>query len=341
MPAPIGPRNAVSLLFGIGDYHQRERIAPLRYSARDARALARLLTDPEVCNFSRKRTSLLTDGNATRRSMVRRLSSWLPEQARGADLVVIYFAGHGVVQSVGGREEGFLLPHDADPDDVIGSGVAMSDVARWIEGISAGAIVVCLDCCHAGSILPREGMSLRASERDMQIRPSLLQPLGGRGRFLIASCDKGQKSIESEELRHGLFTYHLLEGLRQAGDRDGDGLVGVAELFSYVSSAVSRDARTRFQREQTPWTSAVYNEDVILSTVRPGKTDTGPTLDIPPLSTVDSEPAVADGEDEEIIEQLRELRRRPNPAGLKIIFQSLAHRAEPIRQRARQARCTP
>src|SRR5579859_5555173 len=127
MPAPLTPRNAVGLLFGVGEYQESSRIAPLRYAARDARALARLLADPLVCNFSRQRTSLLTGGNATRRNIVRRLSSWLPEQARGADLVVIYFAGHGVVQSVGGREEGFLLPHDADPDDVIASGVAMSD----------------------------------------------------------------------------------------------------------------------------------------------------------------------------------------------------------------------
>src|SRR3954454_15609538 len=115
MPQPQSPRNAVALLFGIGDYHQRQRIEPLRYSARDARALSRLITDPDVCAFPRQRVSLLTDGNASRRNMVRRLSRWLPERANGPDLVLIYFAGHGVVQSIGGRDEGFLLPHDADP----------------------------------------------------------------------------------------------------------------------------------------------------------------------------------------------------------------------------------
>ena len=334
MPVPFAPRNAIALLFGIGEYHDRERIAPLRYAARDARALARLLTDPDVCAFPRDRVALLTDGRASRRDVVRRLSRWLPRQARDADLVLIYFAGHGVVQTVAGREEGFLLPHDATADDILSSGVAMSDVARSIEGY-AGTVVVCLDCCHAGSILPHEGVSLRAAERDMHIQPSVLQRLGGRGRFLIASCDKGQKSIEAEEFKHGLFTYHLLEGLREAGDRDGDGRVSVAELFSYVSAAVSRDARDRFHREQTPWTSTVYNEDVFLSTVRPRKPV--PVPDLPAPSTHDSDARHTTAEDEEVVVRLRALRRRPDPAGVPFIFQSLAHRAEPVRQRARQA----
>jgi serine/threonine protein kinase len=329
---PTTPRNAVALLFGIGEYYHRERIAPLRYAGRDARSLARLLADGDCCGFPRGHVAILTDRHAGRRDMVRRLSRWLPRQANGADLVLIYFAGHGVVQSVGGRDEGFLLSHDADPDDVITTGIAMSDLARWIEGIDAGAIVVCLDCCHAGSLLPREGMTLRAADRDMHIQPSVLNRLGGRGRFLIASCDKGQKSIEAEEFRHGLFTYHLLKGLRGQADRDGDGLVGVAELFSYVAAAVSRDARERFGREQTPWTSAIYNEDAILSTVQ-----TAGHSESKPRSTAENELEQTTAEDEEIIVRLRGLRHRPDPSALPLIFRSLAHRAEPVRQRARQA----
>src|SRR5262249_55573377 len=152
-----------------------------------------------------------------------------------------------------------------------------------------------------------DGLSLRG-ERDLQIQPALIQQLAGRGRFLIASCDRGQKSIEAEPLRHGLFTYHLLQGLRGAGDRDGDGRVSVAELFGYVSSAVSRDAREKFQREQTPWTSAVYNEDVVLSTVRAERAPTALSVH----STVDGEAAgPADpGADGELIDQLRRLQRR-------------------------------
>jgi hypothetical protein len=331
MTAPAFPRNAVALLVGIGHYRRPDRIAGLHFAARDARALARLVRDDHVCGFPRDRVVLLTDAKASRAAVVRHLSQWLPREAKGAELALIYFAGHGTVELVGGREEGYLLPHDADPDAVVTHGVAMGDVARWIDGIDARAVIVCLDCCHAGGILPAPGVSLRAGDRDMQIRPSLFQQLGGRGRFLIASCDRGQKSIEAEELRHGLFTYHLLEGLAGAGDRDGDGCVGVAELFNYVASAVSRDARGKFAREQTPWTAATYNEDIILSVVREKAA--------PGRSTVEGEVAGEATTDEEelLIERLRQLRRRPDAGELPFVFRQLAHRAERVRGRARQA----
>jgi serine/threonine-protein kinase len=272
---------------------------------------------------------LLPNEKANRATLVRHLSRWLPQEAKGAELVVLYFAGHGTVEAIGSREEGYLLPHDADPDDIVTHGVAMGDVARWIDAIDARAVIVCLDCCHAGGILPASGMSLRASDRDMQLRPSVIQQLGGRGRFLIASCDRGQKSIEAEELRHGLFTYHLLKGLAGAGDRDGDGCVGVAELFNYIAGAVSRDARGKFAREQTPWTWATYNEDVILSVVREKSRS-------PRISTQNIAEATTDA-DTLLHERLKQVRRRLDASELPFVFRHLSHRCETVRGKARQA----
>jgi serine/threonine protein kinase len=329
MTPPLS-RRAVGLLIGISEYRRSEHIACLRYARRDARALFRVLTDPDVCGFDPDRVALLTDRHARRAAVVRRLSGWLLEQGRGAELVLLYFAGHGVTQRVGAREEGFLLPHDADPDNVVSNGIAMSDVGHWIDAVEAGAVVVCLDCCHAGNIISREGLSLRG-ERDMQIHPSLLQGMAGKGRFLIAACDKGQKSIEVEELRHGLFTHHLLRGLRGEGDRDGDGRVGVAELFNYVSAAVSRDAREKFQREQTPWTSAIWNQDVWLSAPR-RRCDPA----VPAASGGPAPPAESGGP-AELIEALQALRRRPDATQAPLVFGALAGRDEKVRQLARRA----
>src|SRR5215471_2255679 len=119
----------------------------------------------------------------------------------------------------------------------------------------------------------------------MELRPAHLEGISGRGRYLIASCDEGQKSFECAELGHGLFTYHLLEGIRGAADRDGDGRVGLAELFNYISTAVSRDAREKFGREQKPWTSATWADETYIST--PNLRTTVPEVD--PLERVHRE----------------------------------------------------
>lgn len=42
---------------------------------------------------------------------------------------------------------------------------------------------------------------------------------------------------------HGLFTYYLVEGLRGAGDLDGDGTVTLQELYQYVEREVTQRSR--------------------------------------------------------------------------------------------------
>jgi serine/threonine protein kinase len=321
MTPSAGPRSGVALLIGVGDYRHRGHIRPLPYARRDARSLARLARAPRGCRFADDRVVLLTDAEATREALVRRLAAWLPRESAGAELVLVYFAGHGVTVPVGGRDEGFLLPHDADPDAVEATGVSMADVARWMGGLKAEAVVVLLDCCHAGGVLP-EGVTLRGQPRDMAIRPELIQPLAGQGRFLIVSCGAGERSLEADELRHGLFTYHLLRGLGGAGDQNRDGRVGVTELFGYVAEAVRRDA-TRFGHTQTPWSSGTWARDVPLTLPGRRRDPTGPA------APADAPAGLTD--------ELRALRARPDPARLPLVLGSLAHADEAVRRRAARA----
>src|SRR5262249_8016208 len=73
------------------------------------------------------------------------------------------------------------------------------------------------------------------------------------------------------------------------------------------------------------WTSATYSEEVMLSWVR----QAGPATTAPPDATGD--------DDAPIVEELRRLRKRPDARQLPLLFASLAHASEAVRQRARQA----
>ena len=346
MPEPMSCRAGVALVIGVGDYLRAERVPRLPFATRDALALADSLADPALCAFPADQVVVLTDGEARRDEVVQRLSRWLPAQARNTDLVVIYFAGHGIVQPVGRREEGFLLPHDADPDDVITRGIAMSDLARWIDGLDTRAVVVCLDCCHAGMVLGQRDAS--SSARNMELRPAILQGMAGRGRYLIASCDEGQKSFECADLGHGLFTYHLLQGIAGAADSDGDGRVGLAELFNYVSREVARDARQRFGREQKPWTSATWAEETYISSPS-ARTTISPTVSVTDslerlwreqgaaAAVREIERTFAQADEESLRRSLRFLGRVKEPTGLPVLFRCLTHASEAVRSAARNA----
>jgi hypothetical protein len=332
-----------ALVVGVGRYRSSQ-IQPLLYAARDARALAALLADADTCGIPQERIALLTDRRARRANILGHLSRWLRERTWEGDVALIYFAGHGTQQTNGPNEEGYLLPFDADPDDIVTHEIAMAEVAHLIDAIKARAVVVILDCCHSGHILSREGVAFRSSPRDMGLRPAAIERLTGKNRFLIAACDEGQKSIESDKHKHGLFTFHLMQGMKGKADRDGDGRVGIAELFNYVSAAVARDAREEFHCEQKPWFKGTWTDEIFLATPRTDRVEEiGDDRTLERLwrdrgaddAMTEFEKRIRDPDDAWLRSALGFLRRKHTPIMIPFLLGCLAHTSEIVRRRAR------
>jgi uncharacterized caspase-like protein len=55
---------------------------------------------------------------------------------------------------------------------------------------------------------------------------------------IITASDANEVSVEKDELKHGVFTFYLLEGLRGKADYDGDGMITIDEIYRYVSTKV-------------------------------------------------------------------------------------------------------
>jgi serine/threonine protein kinase len=172
----------------------------------------------------------------------------------------------------------------------------------------------------------------------------MLQAVSGQGRYLIASCDEGQKSFECADLRHGLFTYHLLRGIEGKADSDGDGRVGLTELFNYVSNAVSREARERFGREQKPWTSATYAEETYISSPKTptihSDTDSFERIwrEQGSLAAIrEIEQTVPKADEPWLRRAVCWLGRIKEPVGIPTLFRCLSHASAPVRNEARAA----
>jgi serine/threonine protein kinase len=334
-------REAAALIVGISHYASAG-VARLKYADRDARALARTLHDPDVCNFPPERVVLLTNEKARREAIVRRLSRWLPEAGRGAELVVLYLAGHGMVQRVGDRDEGYFLPVGAGPEDLVARGIAMSDVTRWVEAIEAKAVLFCLDCCHAARALERQGEG-HVVARAVGLRPAVLPELSGEGRFVIASCRGDEPSLESPELKHGLFTYYLLKGIRGEADENRDDKVGIGELFEYVAREVRRAALEQFGREQTPWTRAVNAGGVFISMPKKRPPPEAPAefVSLWQQDRVGAlrwlEQQLPQAEEASLLSVLRLLRRQPDPTAIPVLFRCLSLSSETVRRAALEA----
>ena len=82
-----------------------------------------------------------------------------------------------------------------------------------------------------GRLFQRPELQTRA----VQLSDVFLDSLAGEGRLVVTACSASQVSLETQARKHhGIFTYHLVEGLRGAADADGDGRVTIDELYDYV-----------------------------------------------------------------------------------------------------------
>jgi uncharacterized caspase-like protein len=86
----------------------------------------------------------------------------------------------------------------------------------------------------------------------------------GKGRVIITASDANEVSVEKDDLKHGVFTYYLLEALQGKGDLDGNGVITVDEVYRYVSIRVPQATG----QEQHPVKKGEVRGEIILGVVK-------------------------------------------------------------------------
>ena len=246
----MGDNTAYGLVVGVGSY-QDEKIPRLRFTAADAESFYKQLVDPQRSGFERDHVRLLLNEQATRRSIEKAIGGWLFQNATSDSTVIVFFAGHGALESdrTGNERDGlskYLLPWDTDSEDLFSSALSNSRFQELLNTIKAQRLVVFLDACHAGGVS-------KAGARDVSIVEGPGRKIAeGRGRMVIASAHPNQRSWEDESFGHGIFTHHLLEAIDGKADADDDGCVSVMDIFRYLQDTVPATARRISNSIQEP-----------------------------------------------------------------------------------------
>lgn len=243
--------NAFALIVGIGAY-QDERIPKLKYTHADAQAFYELLTDPQRSGFQKENVRLLLDADATHTKIRKSVNQWLYNQVTPDSTVLIFFAGHGgqeqdKCEADAGKQAYYFLPWDADPEDLASTSLSQPDFERLLRTLKAQRMVMFLDACHSTGVAKSGG-------RDLSIvaTPKYERLAEGEGRVVIAAAKPEQRSWEDEKLKHGIFTYHLLEALRGKADTNDDGYVSIQEVATYLQREVPRTVKLLGKEPQDP-----------------------------------------------------------------------------------------
>ncbi|MGD8882833.1 MAG: caspase family protein [Desulfobacterales bacterium] len=229
-------RNLWAVVVGIDSY---PNIRPLKYAVADARAFYDLLVMGN--QVPAENVFLLLNEQATLPALRSTLGTKVKNKAGADDMVIIYFAGHGATERDmmspdGDGLEKYLLPYEANPNDLYASALPMREVAHIFHRIRSERLVFVADACYSGA---SGGRTVSVTEVRANLSDRFLERLaGGKGKVIITASSANEVSVEKDELGHGVFTYYLIQGLRGPADTDADGLVTIDEVYRYVSEKV-------------------------------------------------------------------------------------------------------
>jgi hypothetical protein len=245
--------NRYAVVIGVSEYRS-DAIPDLRFASRDAQAFHDFLRSDAAGPFPEENILFLKDGAATAQAMREAMFVFL-QKAQYNDLVVIYFAGHGAPDP-NMPDNLYLLPADADVNALAATAFPMWDVKTALRRqIRAERVIVIADACHSGGT--RQGV-------DNPTNASFAALFEPSRRLTLTAAGDNELSLEDTRWGggHGVFTYHILEGLRGAADADANGIVTFEELAGYVTRQVASDTGGR----QNPQRSGLG--DVPLAVVR-------------------------------------------------------------------------
>lgn len=243
------------LFIGV-DRYVSPLINELAGAVRDASALHALFAD----NLGADNAALVTDSLVTRKELISQFKDRLAHVAAD-DFVVVTYAGHG-------SDDFFLLPHDADPDDLPNTALALDELVDLFREIPAKNVLLVLDCCFSG------GAGARVFHRSPATRSLLsaeekLARIANDGRVILTAADSTQEAIEDPVTGHGVLTGFLLEALRGAPELVDGTSISMFRLLQFVVERVTSRAQD-FGHEQRACVRGSFNGDVTIPVLVPG-----------------------------------------------------------------------
>lgn len=234
----------------------------LVYASKDARDVAASLEKLCKTDYNTVHTMTLLD-EEVKRGELQRVSQFF-SQAKRDDCVILFYAGHGMVDA---NYDYFLASYDTDFLNPSANAIPYEEFEALIDGVAPLRKLMLIDACHSGSI-DKEDMtmatvistqkvngkitfraagvatpqmaSVEAEQLNTLISGNFTNLQRGNGATIISSAGGMETAIEGEEWNNGLFSYCLLQGLNdRSADTNHDGKLSVSELQRYCQAMVS------------------------------------------------------------------------------------------------------
>jgi tetratricopeptide (TPR) repeat protein len=256
-----------ALVVGVDQYANRS-IPPLSGAVADARAINDVLVN--YADFPASQVLLLiSDGTLkpTSAAIFEKLQE-IKRSAAPGDLLLLYFAGHGV--EVDGRR--YLLTYDSrccTAADIKSTGLLASALMQELESIKVAHRIVMVDACRNDPT--KDGKQPNIADEGLETAFTLQPAAEGGLRATFLSSSRGQSAYEWTEKRRGFFSYFIEKGI--SGEAAQFGKVTVTSLLTYLNEMVPRNVREQKNQLQVPYAKVDGSELVLVSGAKLGRVE--------------------------------------------------------------------
>ncbi len=245
-------------IISVGAAMYTEKNKNLKYAAKDAGDIL-LLFNSHRSEFSNIIKQTLINEKVTRTALLK-----LKDQLRKSkpnDLVVLFYAGHGVLDQ---QLNYYLATYNMDFANPGKQGIAYEELEDLLDSIPARNKLLLIDACHSGEVDKESVVETMTSKT--QIAPKIFRNDGissykeisiglansfqlmrslfpdlrrSTGASVISAAGATEYAVEGEQWGNGVFTYSLVSGLQdKKADLDKDGKVYLTELYEYLQTTV-------------------------------------------------------------------------------------------------------
>jgi len=237
---PFHPKRVVVYAVGLETYHNRDtgQIPPVRYAKDDAEAFVAAMRDLWAPHVEEFEPTIILNAEA---SLIRIIDdlTWKIRNLDADDLFVFYYAGHGFHGAGGNR----LTAADTNIAHLENTTALIRDtIIKPLEASACTHSLLFIDACAADLM---DGFSIRDVISSMA--PAEYKAFLQASEFsaVFLSCKPKEKSYSCHALKHGVWTWHLVQALLGKADDaiDAQRWVTDASLRAYLTNSVSKYVR--------------------------------------------------------------------------------------------------
>lgn len=288
--------NLYALVVGVSDYKGED--LDLKFAAKDAVDIASAIdiSAKKLLNTDGKEHVFIykihTDPGRDKfpeKNSIRQAFTEIAGKAQPHDILLIFFAGHGVMESLPASEAGeknqfYFLTADASNATVLGAlkdvGISTEEISDWIKPqvMKAQKRILIFDACNSGQVI-KEMISIgqkgqnflasRSDEKGKQIKA--IEKLNERsGMFILSASASDQKAYEMGKYNQGTLTYSLLRAIKEQPDiLEERRYLNISRWFNAAERSVGELARETGAQQQPQVVSTTnFNIGVVDEEVR-------------------------------------------------------------------------